>query len=75
MGLELEIGIERIPNRMNQNRTQMQKTENNYRTVEPFYLSISDKGNKATNMPLNDTIYKHYTIKTKIDICIIKTRL
>ena len=37
-----------------------------------IYLSISDKGHKATNMPLNNTVHKHNTIKTKVDMCIIK---
>jgi len=39
-----------------------------------FYLSIIDKGHKATNMPLNITAHKHYRMKTKINTCIIKTQ-
>jgi len=40
-----------------------------------IYLSISDKGHTAINMPLDDTVYKNCTIKTYIDNCIKNTRL
>jgi len=44
----------------------------NYFGMTCCYLRLSYKGHKVTNMLLNDTVCKHYTIQTNIDICIIK---